>query len=144
MTEATRILSAIEQGDPRALEQLLPLAYDELRLLAAAKMVNERPGQTPEAMALVHEACLRLVARRCELEGHDPGAARLVKPRSCGGLSHQDVAEALGRAGLPRQVSKSLTTFAFFRTRSCSRSRQGHALRPGAPCPRRPLAAHRR
>src|SRR5207302_9315583 len=61
MTDVTRILSAIEQGDPRAAEQLLPLVYDELRKLAAEKMANERPGQTLEATALVHEAYLRLV-----------------------------------------------------------------------------------
>jgi RNA polymerase sigma factor (TIGR02999 family) len=62
MTDVTRILSAIEQGDPRAAEQLLPLVYDELRKLAAEKMARERPGQTLQATALVHEAYLRLVA----------------------------------------------------------------------------------
>src|SRR5262245_61899888 len=61
MSEATRILSAIEQGDPRAAEQLLPLVYDELRNLAAAKLAQERPGQTLDATALVQEAYLRLV-----------------------------------------------------------------------------------
>jgi RNA polymerase sigma factor (TIGR02999 family) len=61
MSEVTRILSAIEQGDPHAGEQLLPLVYDELRKLAAKKMANERPGQTLEATALVHEAYLRIV-----------------------------------------------------------------------------------
>jgi len=61
MTEVTRILSAIERGDPQAAEQLLPLVYDELRKLAAEKMVHERPGQTLQATALVHEAYLRLV-----------------------------------------------------------------------------------
>jgi RNA polymerase sigma factor (TIGR02999 family) len=61
MSEATRILSAIEQGDPHAAEQLLPLVYDELRKLAAAKLAQERPGQTLSATALVHEAYLRLV-----------------------------------------------------------------------------------
>ena len=59
--EVTRILSAIEQGDPNAAEQLLPLVYDELRRLAAEKMAQELPGQTLEATALVHEAYLRLV-----------------------------------------------------------------------------------
>src|SRR5436309_12195544 len=62
MSEVTRILSAIEQGDPHAAEQLLPLVYDELRTLAAAKLAQEKPGQTLEATALVHEAYLRLVA----------------------------------------------------------------------------------
>ena len=61
MSEVTRILSAIEQGDPHAAEQLLPLVYDELRKLAAEKMAQEKPGQTLEATALVHEAYLRLV-----------------------------------------------------------------------------------
>ena len=65
MSGVTRILSAIEQGDPHAASQLLPLVYDELRQLAAARTANERPGQTLEATALIHEACLRLVARRC-------------------------------------------------------------------------------
>jgi len=61
MNDVTRILSAIEQGDPHAAEQLLPLVYDELRRLAAEKMAQERPGQTLQATALVHEAYLRLV-----------------------------------------------------------------------------------
>jgi RNA polymerase sigma factor (TIGR02999 family) len=61
MTEVTRVLSAIGQGDPRAAEQLLPLVYDELRKLAAQKLAQEKPGQTLQATALVHEAYLRLV-----------------------------------------------------------------------------------
>ena len=61
MSDVTRILSAIEQGDPRAAEQLLPLVYDELRKLAAQRLANEKPGQTLQATALVHEAYLRLV-----------------------------------------------------------------------------------
>ncbi len=61
MTDVTRILSAIEQGDPHAAEQLLPLVYDELRRLAARKLAREQPGQTLNATALVHEAYLRLV-----------------------------------------------------------------------------------
>jgi RNA polymerase sigma factor (TIGR02999 family) len=62
MSDVTRILSAIELGDPHAAEQLLPLVYDELRKLAAQKMAHEKPGQTLQATALVHEAYLRLVA----------------------------------------------------------------------------------
>src|SRR5438132_5031980 len=62
MNDVTRILSAIEQGDPHGAAQLLPLVYDELRRLAAEKMVQEKPGQTLQATALVHEAYLRLVA----------------------------------------------------------------------------------
>ncbi len=61
MTDVTRLLSAIEQGDPHAAGQLLPLVYDELRRLAARKMAREVPGQTLQATALVHEAYLRLV-----------------------------------------------------------------------------------
>jgi RNA polymerase sigma factor (TIGR02999 family) len=61
MSEVTRILSAIEHGDPHAAEQLLPLVYEELRQLAARKLARESPGQTLQATALVHEAYLRLV-----------------------------------------------------------------------------------
>jgi RNA polymerase sigma factor (TIGR02999 family) len=62
MSEVTRILSAMEQGDPQAARQLLPLVYDELRKLAAQRIAEEKPGQTLQATALVHEAYLRLVA----------------------------------------------------------------------------------
>ena len=61
MNEVTRILQAIDQGDPQAAEQLLPLVYDELRRVAAEKLAHENPGQTLQATALVHEAYLRLV-----------------------------------------------------------------------------------
>jgi RNA polymerase sigma factor (TIGR02999 family) len=61
MNDVTRILSAIEQGDPNAAAQLMPLVYEELRKLAAQKLAQEKPGQTLEATALVHEAYLRLV-----------------------------------------------------------------------------------
>jgi RNA polymerase sigma factor (TIGR02999 family) len=71
MNEITRILSAVEQGDPRAAEKLLPLVYDELRKLAAAKLAQEKPGQTLQATALVHEAYIRLVA-----PGRDPEEVR--------------------------------------------------------------------
>lgn len=62
MQDITRILSAIEQGDPHAADKLLPLVYNELRRLAAQKLAREKPGQTLEATALVHEAYMRLVA----------------------------------------------------------------------------------
>src|SRR5690242_19317519 len=79
MSEVTRILSAIEQGDPRAAEQLLPLVYDELRQLAAAKLASEKPGQTLQATGLVHEAYLRLVdveqAQHWNSRGHFFAAA---------------------------------------------------------------------
>jgi len=63
MTDVTQILSEIEHGDPAAAERLLPLVYDELRKLAAVKLATEKPGQTLQATALVHEAYLRLVGR---------------------------------------------------------------------------------
>ena len=66
MSDVTRILSAIEQGDPHAAEQLLPLVYDELRKLAAQKLAQEKPGQTLQATALVHEAYVRLVGANPE------------------------------------------------------------------------------
>jgi RNA polymerase sigma factor (TIGR02999 family) len=79
MNEVTRILSAIEQGETHAAEQLLPLVYDELRRLAAQKLVQEKPGQTLEATALVHEAYLRLVdvdkAQHWDSRGHFFAAA---------------------------------------------------------------------
>jgi RNA polymerase sigma factor (TIGR02999 family) len=79
MSDVTRILSAIEQGDAQAAAQLLPLVYDELRQLAAARLAHEKPGQTLEATALVHEAYLRLVdvrqAQHWKSRGHFFGAA---------------------------------------------------------------------
>jgi len=79
MSDVTRILSAIEQGDPLAAEQLLPLVYDELRKLAAAKLAQEKPGQTLQATALVHEAYVRLVdvdqAQQWDSRGHFFAAA---------------------------------------------------------------------
>ncbi len=78
-SEVTSILSAIEQGDPRAAEQLLPLVYDELRKLAASKLAQERPGQTLQPTALVHEAYVRLVnvdaAQHWNSRGHFFAAA---------------------------------------------------------------------
>ena len=101
MSEVTRILSAIEQGDPSAAEQLLPLVYDELRKLAAQRLAQEKPGQTLQATALVHEAYLRLVdvkqARHWKSRGHFFAAAaeamrrllvdraRRKRSRKCGG-----------------------------------------------------------
>src|SRR5919109_2543121 len=74
MSDVTHILSAIEQGDPHAAAQLLPLVYDELRKLAAQRLAQEKPGQTLDATALVHEAYLRLVdvekAQQWNSRGH--------------------------------------------------------------------------
>jgi RNA polymerase sigma factor (TIGR02999 family) len=79
MNDVTRILSAIENGDPKAAEGLLPLVYKELRVLAARRLAQEKPGQTIQATALVHEAYVRLVegeaARRWNSRGHFFAAA---------------------------------------------------------------------
>lgn len=84
MSDVTRILSQIEQGDPQAAEKLLPLVYDELRKLAAAKLAHEKPGQTLQATALVHEAYLRLM-------GGGVGDSRLgAEGRVCEGLPETD------------------------------------------------------
>jgi RNA polymerase sigma factor (TIGR02999 family) len=107
MDEVTRILHKIEQGDPHASEQLLPLVYDELRRLATRKLAQERPGQTLQATALVHEAYLRLVGhnpdQRWDHRGHFFAAAaeamrrilverarRKRRRKHGGGLPHQD------------------------------------------------------
>ncbi len=79
MTDVTRILNAIEGGDAKATDELLPLVYEELRLLAAQKLSHEKPGQTLQATALVHEAYIRLVdvdkAQRWNSRVHFFGAA---------------------------------------------------------------------
>src|SRR5947207_170836 len=79
MSDVTHILSAINEGDPSAAEQLLPLVYDELRKLAAQRLAQEKPGQTLQATALVHEAYLRLVdvgqAQHWDSRGHFFAAA---------------------------------------------------------------------
>jgi RNA polymerase sigma factor (TIGR02999 family) len=79
MNDVTHLLSAVERGDAQAAEQLLPLVYDELRKLAAQRLAQEKPGQTLQATALVHEAYLRLVdqdqAQRWDSRGHFFAAA---------------------------------------------------------------------
>src|SRR5262245_5256235 len=84
MSDITRILEAIDAGDSQAASELLPLVYDELRKLAAAKMAQEKPGQTIDATALVHEAYLRLVASPVASAPGDKGAKHgaLTQPRS--------------------------------------------------------------
>src|SRR5215475_1321092 len=104
MTDVTRILSAIEQGDPSAVEQLLPLVYDELRKLAAQKLAQEKPGQTLQATSLVHEAYLRLVASsdaagredRWENRGHFFAAAAEAMRRILIDRARQKHAEKRG------------------------------------------------
>ena len=112
MSDVTRILSQIESGDPTAAEQLLPLVYDELRKLAAAKLAQEKPGQTLQATALVHEAYLRLVdvdqAQHWDSRGHFFAAAaeairrilveyarKKARVRHGGGKKRIDLDEAL-------------------------------------------------
>jgi RNA polymerase sigma factor (TIGR02999 family) len=117
MNEVTRILSALEQGEPQAAEQLLPLVYDELRRLAAQRLAREKPGQTLEATALVHEAYVRLVdtelVQRWDSRGHFFAAAaeamrrilverarRRRRLRHGGGLRRLDLSEAEVAVGL--------------------------------------------
>ena len=119
MSEVTRILSALAQGDASAAEQLLPQVYDELRKLAAQKLAQEKPGQTLEATALVHEAYLRLVdvkeAQRWDGRGHFFAAAaeamrrilvenarRKRSAKHGGGLARIDLDEALVVGDEPR------------------------------------------
>jgi RNA polymerase sigma factor (TIGR02999 family) len=98
MTEVTRILSAVEVGDPGAAEQLLPLVYDELRRLAAQKLAREEPGQTLQETALVHEAYLRLL-------GGDAVAAR-EQPWDSRGHFFAAAAEAMRRILIDRARQK--------------------------------------
>jgi RNA polymerase sigma factor (TIGR02999 family) len=112
MSDVTQILDAIEQGDPHAAKQLLPLVYDELRKLAAQKLAQEKPGQTLQATALVHEAYLRLVdvdkAQHWDSRAHFFAAAaeamrrllidqarRKRRPKHGGGRSRVSLDEAL-------------------------------------------------
>jgi RNA polymerase sigma factor (TIGR02999 family) len=85
MSDVTRILSAVEAGDPSAADELLPLVYQELRTLAAAKLAHEKPGQTLQATVLVHEAWLRLVGSDADIHwngrGHFFGAAARAMQR---------------------------------------------------------------
>jgi RNA polymerase sigma factor (TIGR02999 family) len=115
MNEVTRILSAVEGGEPQAAEQLLPLVYDELRRLAAMRLAHEEPGQTLQATALVHEAYVRLVdtekVQRWDSRGHFFAAAaeamrRILVERARqhrrlrhgGGLRRLDLLDAEGTA----------------------------------------------
>jgi RNA polymerase sigma factor (TIGR02999 family) len=95
MSDVTQILSAIEQGDPQAAEQLLPLVYEELRKLASARLAQEKPGQTLQATALVHEAYLRLVDTK--------------KPQAWNGRGHffAAAAEAMRRILINRARDRS-------------------------------------
>ena len=120
MGDVTSILSAIEQGDPHAAEQLLPVVYDELRKLAAQKLTQEKPGQTLDATALVHEAYVRLVdsnqAQQWNSRGHFFAAAaeamrrilieqtrRKRRQKHGGGLQRVELDDAVDIADAPLQ-----------------------------------------
>ena len=120
MGEVTRILSAIEEGDSQAADQLLPLVYDELRKLAAQRMSQEDPGQTLQATALVHEAYVRLVdvekAQHWNSRGHFFGAAaeamrrivverarRKLSPRHGGDRQRVDINESWSAGHVPAE-----------------------------------------
>jgi RNA polymerase sigma factor (TIGR02999 family) len=117
MNDVTRILSAIEQGDPKAAEQLLPLVYEELRKLAAQKMAQEKPGQTLQATALVHEAYVRLVkvddARQWSSSGHFFAAAAEAMRRILVDQARKKQAEKHGggriRVDLPGDLADTET-----------------------------------
>ena len=105
MSDVTRILNAIEQGDARAAERLLPLVYEELRLLAAQKMSQEPPGQTLQATALVHEAYIRLVGSEIQnwnSRGHFYGAAAEAMRRIL--IDNARRKKSLKRGGAHRRI----------------------------------------
>jgi RNA polymerase sigma factor (TIGR02999 family) len=122
MSDVTRILSQINDGDPKAAEQLLPLVYAELRKLAAAKMAQEKPGQTLQATALVHEAYIRLVdvdkSQRWDSRRHFfaaaaeamrriliEGARRRTQDKHGGGLNRMELSDvAVVNAITPEQL----------------------------------------
>jgi RNA polymerase sigma factor (TIGR02999 family) len=103
MSNVTRILSQIESGDPDAAEQLLPLVYEELRKLAAAKLAQEKPGQTLQATALVHEAYLRLTdaeqSQRWKSRSHFFGAAAVAMRRILVDQARRKQADKRGGGG---------------------------------------------
>ena len=109
MTDVTRILSKIEHGDPSAAEQLLPLVYDELQKLAVSKMAHEKPGQTLQATALVHEAYVKLVdvasAKHWDSRGHFFAAAAEAMRRILVDNAHRK--KSLKRGGDRRRVEMS-------------------------------------
>ena len=131
MNEASRLISAAEQGDPRAAERLLPLVYDELRRLASRRLEREAPGQTLQATALVHEAYMRLVGgdpgRRWDGRAHFFAAAadamrRILVDRARarrrlkrgGGLGRVDLDEALPDLGREDPLCTRLVALRFF------------------------------
>jgi RNA polymerase sigma factor (TIGR02999 family) len=111
MNEVTRILSALEHGDPQAAGQLLPLVYDELRRLAASRLALEKPGQTLEATALVHEAYLRLIGpaddNRWRDRGHFFAAAAEAMRRILVEQARRKAAEKRGGGGQRFELSEA-------------------------------------
>ena len=108
MADVTQILNAIEHGDPRAAAELLPLVYDELRSLPRPRLANEKPGQTLQATALVHEAYLRLVGVRAEPGLEQPrsllrrrGRGHAPHPRRCTPAASRPTSAAADRASRP-------------------------------------------
>ena len=124
MSDVTRILSAIERGDPQAANELLPLVYDELRKLAAQRLTHEKPGQTLQATALVHEAYIRLVddakSQHWNSRGHFFAAAAeamrriLVESRARTNNDSSEVASAR------ESISTKLRLPSIHRTTACS------------------------
>lgn len=112
MADVTRILSAIEEGDPSAAEQLLPLVYDELRKLAAQKMAQEKPGQTLQATALVHEAYIRLVdvekAQHWNSRGHFFHAAAEAMRRILVDQARRKLSGRRGGGNAPVEIDNDL------------------------------------
>lgn len=109
MSEITQVLAAIEAGDARAASQLLPLVYDELRQLAAARLADEKPGHTLQPTALVHEAYLRLVGdgQPQDWNGRKPVPFRYEYLPLAGGPSWDANAEGAGWVPFPRDLNHS-------------------------------------
>ena len=112
MSDVTRILSQIESGDPSAAEQLLPLVYDELRKLAAARLAQEKPGQTLQATALVHDAYVRLVdvekTQHWNSRGHFFGAAAEAMRRILVEKARQKLGPQRGGGRAPIHLEEAL------------------------------------
>src|SRR5262245_34555277 len=110
MSDVTRVLSQIEAGNPHAPDQLLPLVYEELRKLAAARLAHEKPGQTLQATALVHEAFLRLVGRDGEASwenrGHFFAAAAEAMRRILIEQARRKRAQKAGGAGQRQELAE--------------------------------------
>jgi RNA polymerase sigma factor (sigma-70 family) len=125
MSDVTRILSSIDAGDPRAAEELLPLVYEELRKLAAAKLAHEKPGQTLQATALVHEAYLRLVGGEVA-SNQEPVASDKVSPAGHRPLAtgHWD-----SRGHFFAAAAEAMRRILINRARDRGRQKRGGALR---------------